>query len=71
MQLAFRITQIQKGMTHLNMYQQIETLVANYEALIQEANSLENVNPEAKAEKLKSASQIMAQIEELKIAKNN
>jgi hypothetical protein len=53
------------------MYGEIERLIAHYEALIEEANLLEKDSPQAHLEKLKTASVIRAQIEELKIAKNN
>ena len=58
-------------MTRIIMYGEIECLIAHYEALIEEANLLEKDNPQAHLEKLKTASVIRAQIEELKIAKNN
>jgi hypothetical protein len=60
-----------KDMTRIIMYGEIERLIAHYEALIEEANLLEKDNPQAYLEKLKTASVIRAQIEELKIAKNN
>ena len=50
---------------------QIERLIDRYEILIKEASTLCDVNRSEAFEKLREASKIEAQIEELKIARNN
>ena len=50
---------------------QIERLIDRYEALIKEASNLSAFNRSEAFEKLREASKIEAQIEELKIARNN
>jgi len=50
---------------------QIERLMDRYETLIQEASTLRGVNRSEALEKLRKASRIEMQIEELKTARNN
>lgn len=58
-------------MIKLKMRSHLDVLISRYEMLIEDASRLDKINPEQSMEKLRQASRIQLQIEELKISKYN